>query len=608
MRIGAVPLGEDTCRFTVWAPFRQSVELHLLEPEERLVPLKAKDQGYWSAEVKGVSPGALYFYRLDREIERPDPASSLQPRGVHGPSQVVDHLAFAWNDSGWGNLPLEEMIFYEIHTGSFTPEGTFQAIISRLEDLRRLGANTLSLMPVTQFPGSRNWGYDGVQPFAVHRDYGGPEELQRLINACHERGLAVVIDVVYNHLGPEGNYHRDFGPYFTDVYRTPWGDAVNVDGPYSDEVRNYFYQNALFWMRCFHVDGLRLDAVHAIFDQSAHPFLQELAENVEQEAQRLNKPVHLIPESDLNDARLIRPRSQGGLGHSAQWADDFHHALHTLLTNERSGYYQDFGKASQLKKCLEQGYVYTWDYSPFRKRRHGSSPQDRPGRQFVVYSQNHDQVGNRRLGERLSQLASFEALKLAAGTVLLSPFLPLLFMGEEYGETAPFLYFVSHSDPELVDKVREGRKREFQHFGWREEPPDPQAEETFLRSRIDWEARWRGSHNILLTFYQQLLHLRKTLPGLKNLSKCDQRIWCSDEQRALWLLRWKGDQHLFLAFNFNTSRLDLQPELPRERWVKLLESSDQCWSGPGAGCPEVLLPDQELSIQPQSFAVFAMRI
>jgi maltooligosyltrehalose trehalohydrolase len=410
--------------------------------------------------VQGVKPGTRYFYRLDGNTERPDPASKFQPEGVHGPSQVIDPH-FVWEELHWSGIPFSHYVLYELHVGTFTAQGTFDAIVPHLDELKDLGITSIEIMPVAQFPGDRNWGYDGVYPGAVQNSYGGPEGLKRLIDACHQRGLAVTLDVVYNHLGPEGNYLCDFGPYFTDRYHTPWGAAINFDGPDSDAVRRFFIENALSWVTEFRLDALRLDAVHGIFDFSALHFLQELAAAVHEQAERLNRRIYVIAESDLNDVRLVSSPELGGYGLDAQWNDDFHHALHTLLTGERTGYYEDFGRIQDLAKAFAEGFVYSGAYSPARRRRHGNTSKDLAADRFVVCAQNHDQVGNRLKGDRLSALVSFEGLKLAAAVVLLSPFIPLLFMGEEYGETAPFPYFVSHSDPDLIEVVRRGRRAEF---------------------------------------------------------------------------------------------------------------------------------------------------
>ncbi|MBU4448409.1 MAG: malto-oligosyltrehalose trehalohydrolase, partial [Proteobacteria bacterium] len=420
--LGATYLGEGRSRFLVWAPLAEQVEVRLVSPREDIVPLQRGERGYFSAVVAGVEPGSHYFYRLNGQQDFPDPASRFQPQGVHGPSQVAARR-FSWDDGHWSGLPLRDYVIYELHVGTFTPEGTFDAVIPYLDELKELGLTALELMPVAQFPGGRNWGYDGVYPFAVQNSYGGPLGLKRLVNACHQRGLAVVLDVVYNHLGPEGNYLANYGPYFTQRYRTPWGPALNFDGPDSDEVRRFFIDNALFWSSEYHIDALRLDALHAIVDLSPQPFVAELAATVRRARERWNRKFFLMAESDLNDVRLVRSPDLGGYGLDGHWNDDFHHALHTLLTGEQTGYYADFGRLEQLAKAWREGFIYSGEYSPYRRRRHGSSSRDIAAERLVVFAQNHDQIGNRLGGERLSQLISFEALKLAAGAMLLSPFL-----------------------------------------------------------------------------------------------------------------------------------------------------------------------------------------
>jgi len=519
MKIGADYLGNGRCEFTVWAPLLKDLTVRIVSPSELIVSMKHEDGGYWKALVENTYPGSRYFYRLDNERERPDPASHFQPDGVHGPSQIVDHSSFKWTDEAWKGIPFHEMIMYELHTAAFTKEGTFDAIIQGLDYLNALGVNAIEIMPVAQFPGERNWGYDGTYPFAVQNSYGGTDGLKRLVNECHIKGIAVILDVVYNHLGPEGNYLRDFAPYFTDKYKTPWGQAINFDDAYSNDVRNYFIENALHWFGNYHMDALRLDAVHGITDMSAKPFLQELAEKVDEFSGHKERKCYLTAESNLNDSRLIRPKEQGGFCIDAQWNDDFHHCIHTLLTREHDGYYIDFGKMSHLVKSMKEGFVYSGEYSAYRKKNHGNSSRDIPAHKFIVFSQNHDQIGNRAVGGRLSQTQSFEKLKLAAGLVLLSPYIPLLFMGEEYGETAPFQYFISHSDESLIEAVRRGRREEFASFGWKGEVPDPQAESTFLNSKINIGLHQEGRHNVLFRFYKELIRLRKEVPALSNLSK-----------------------------------------------------------------------------------------
>jgi maltooligosyltrehalose trehalohydrolase len=604
--VGAWTLGEGRCRFRVWAPVAQSVEVHLLAPREHFVPLARRRRGYHEAVVDGIEAGTLYRYRLDGALERPDPASRFQPEDVHGPSQVVDSY-FDWDDGTWCGLPLRDYILYELHVGTFTAEGTFEAIIPHLPALKALGITAIELMPIAQFPGDRNWGYDGVYPFAVQRSYGGPDGLKRLVQACHRYSLAVVLDVVYNHLGPEGNYLGDYGPYYTERYKTPWGGAVNFDGPYSDEVRRFFIANALFWVTEFHIDALRLDAVHAILDHSAQPFLQELGLAVQARAEQLNRRIYAIAESALNDTRIIRPRELGGYELDAQWNDDFHHALRVLLTGDRGGYYQDFGSLEQLAKAFHEGFVYAGDYSEYRQRRHGHSSRDIPAHQFVVFAQNHDQVGNRMLGERLSQLVSLEALKLAASAVLLSPFIPLLFMGEEYGEVAPFAYFISHLDPQLVDAVRRGRREEFTSFAWQAEPPDPQDIATFRSATLNHRLRSEGHHRTLFEFYQELIRLRKELPALAQLSKEHMHVLGLEREKLLCVRRWCDAQQVWVLLHFGRAPTSLRPPWSVGEWHKWLDSAEARWGGPGSlVAPEIKSEGEvTLTLPPESCLLFA---
>lgn len=608
VNLGAAYLGEGRCRFLVWAPLAQIVEAHIVAPQERFVSLEKGDRGYHHAVLEGVEPDSLYTYRLDGQEEHPDPASRFQPQGVHSPSQVVDSH-FSWKDHHWFGLPLKDYLIYELHVGTFTPEGTFAAIFPHLGELKDLGVTAVELMPVAQFPGSRNWGYDGVYPFAVQNSYGGPEGLKRLVNACHQQGLAVVLDVVYNHLGPEGNYLGDFGFYFTGRYQTPWGLAINFDGPHSDEVRRFFIENALYWVTEFHIDALRLDAVHALFDHSAQPFLEELVEAVHQQAERVGRRVYVIAESDLNNTRLVRSCELGGFGLDAQWSDDFHHSLHALLTGEKAGYYQDFGRLQYLVKAFREGFVYAGEYSPYRQRRHGNSSRHIPAHRFVVFAQNHDRVGNRMLGERLSQLVSFEGLKLAAGLVLLSPFIPLLFMGEEYGETAPFQYFISHSDPALIEAVRQGRREEFAAFRWQGELPDPQAEATFQRANLNLRLRREGRHRVLREFYKELIRLRREIPALAQMSKETMDVIGYEKEKVLFVRRWSGDNEVFTVFNFGNAPVSVALSVPQGRWHKRLDSADERWQGPGSPVPAVLTSDGEVSLTlpAQAFVLFLGR-
>jgi len=600
--LGAAYLGEGRCRFCVWAPLSEKVAVHVISPKKRVIPLRSGERGYHHGIVEGVPPGTRYRYRLGGGRERPDPASRFQPQGVHGPSGVVDSR-FPWDDGRWRGLPLRDYIIYELHAGLFSTEGTFEGVIPRLEELRDLGITAIELMPVAQFPGSRNWGYDGVYPFAVQNSYGGPEGLKNLVNACHRRELAVILDVVYNHLGPEGNYLADFGPYFTERYRTPWGWAINFDGAHSNEVRRFFIENAIYWIREFHIDALRIDAVHAIMDFSARPFLEELACAVHEEAEESNRGIFIIAESTLNDPRVIQPRERGGWGLDAQWNDDFHHALHALLTGEHDGYYRDFGELEHLGKAFREGFVYSGEYSAFRERSHGRSSRHLPAHQFVVFAQNHDQVGNRMRGERLSGLVSFEALKLAAGAVLTSPFIPLLFMGEEYGEESPFAYFVDHADPALIEAVRTGRREEFRAFTWQGEVPDPQDRETFSQCKLKWHHRGKGPSRALLGFYRHLIRLRKEIPALGHLSKEGIEVWRAEE--GLLLVRRRHEEsHVCALMNFSSRELAYRIEFGPGRWRKLIDSSEKRWMGPGSSMPGWCQSGRSTTIQAMGFALY----
>jgi maltooligosyltrehalose trehalohydrolase len=569
-----------------------------------MVRMESAGRGYYRAAVEGVVPGGRYFYRLDGGPDRPDPASRCQADGVHGPSEVID-CHFPWTDAGWGGLPLEDYLIYETHIGTFTPEGTFDAAIRRLDELKELGVTAFEVMPVAQFPGARNWGYDGVFPYAAQDTYGGAAGLKRLVDACHARGLAAIIDVVYNHLGPEGNYLCDFGPYFTNRHRTPWGEAVNFDGRGSDEVRRYFVENALQWIEEFHFDAIRVDAVHAIFDQSAYPFLRQLAGAVREAGRRLGRNVYTIGEDDLNDVRLILPERENGHGFDAQWNDDFHHAVHAQLTGERSGYYEDFGPVSAIAKAMREAFVYTGEYSAFRGRTQGSATARARASQFVVFAQNHDQAGNRMLGERLSALVPFEKLKLAAGLVLLSPYIPMLFMGEEYGETAPFLYFVDHGDPALIEAVRKGRREEFAEFRWKTEPPDPASEETFLRSKLNYAKAGEGRHKMLREFYAELIRIRRSTPALAVPDKRSVEATASDERRLLWLRRWNGGEEALAVFHFGD--VEIEAEAPAGCWRKMLDSAEARWGGGGGRAPGLLGPQggARLPLPAASFALFS---
>jgi maltooligosyltrehalose trehalohydrolase len=534
-------------RFRVWAPRPTTVELML--PGERL-EMTRHDDGWWSRDVDHAGPGYDYGYSLDGGPPRPDPRSAWQPAGVDGPSRVLDHSAFVWSDRGWRGVYLPSAVLYELHVGTFTPEGTFDAVVSRLDHLVALGIDAIELLPVAEFSGDRGWGYDGVDLFAPHHCYGGPDGLKRLVDACHARGVGVVMDVVYNHLGPAGNYLSEFGPYFTDRHATNWGDAVNFDGPDSTEVRSFVVDNALMWLRDYHCDGLRLDAVHAIVDTSALPILEQLGAAVDELAGHARRPLFVIAESDLNDPKFVRGRAVdgGGYGLDAVWADEFHHALHAVLTGETIGYYQDFGTLELLAKALRQAWVYAGDYSPFRRRIHGRPPVGLGGERFVVFLQNHDQVGNRATGDRITDSVPIGRAMIGAALVLLGSFVPLLFQGEEWAASTPFRYFTDHQDPELGAAVSNGRRREFSSFGWSpEQVPDPQDPETFLASKLQWGEQSSAPHVLMLDWYRSLISLRRNIPTLTD-GRQDRVRTSFDEERR-WLVVERAP--ITIAANFD---------------------------------------------------------
>ncbi|MCF7762730.1 MAG: malto-oligosyltrehalose trehalohydrolase [Verrucomicrobia bacterium] len=603
-QLGARLQPNGSCDFLVWAPRCKQVDIRILETKDAVIPMTRLDRGYFTANVPDTSAGARYFYRLNGTSELPDPASRSQPDGVHQASEVTDP-EFEWTDGNWFGIALSQYVIYELHPGTFTPEGTFDAIIPHLPGLRELGITAIELMPVAQFPGNRNWGYDGVYPYAVQNSYGGGAGLKRLVNACHAAGLAVVLDVVYNHLGPEGNYLGAYAPYFTGRYKTPWGEALNFDGADSDEVRRYFIENALQWQDEFHLDALRLDAVHAIRDFSAIPFLEELVDRTRERSELLNRRFHLIAESDMNMARHILPQQLGGYGLHAQWSDDFHHAIHSLVTGERTGYYEDFGGVLPLAKAWKQGYTYTGEYSVHRRHRHGSSSANTSLKQFVVCCQNHDQVGNRKLGERLGALTTFEGQKLAAGAVILSACIPMLFMGEEYGDPAPFHYFISHSDPGLIQAVRKGRIEEFAAFAWKGDVKDPQDEATFNSCKLNHALAADGRHRQLREFYRELLRLRRELPAIAQADRHSIEMQVSENEHTLWIRYPEPGNEVAVLLNFSEKPAPIALPLAAGPWTRQIDSADLCWAGPGSQVSQQFESEGrvELVLQPRSVVV-----
>ncbi len=572
-------------RWRVWAPAAEHVELVLIDADrKRIRSMESEAGGYFRHVENSTRDGQRYAFCLAGGVELPDPASLFQPDGVHGPSAVVDTGAFQWTDRRWTGIPWKEIVFYELHVGTFTPQGTFEAIIERLPELKRLGVTAIELMPVAQFPGTRNWGYDGVHPYAAQNSYGGPRGLQRLVNACHEVGLAIFLDVVYNHLGPEGNYLAQFGPYFTDRYKTGWGAALNYDGPQSDPVRDYVLDNVRMWLEEFHFDGLRLDAVHAIYDLGARHILRDIQTAADRVSRRTGRSAYIIAESDQNDPRLLYPVEKGGYGLQGVWSDDFHHCVHVCLTGEAQGYYQDYPGPHNLATVLERPFLYAGQYSQCRKRKHGTDPSGLSGDRFIVCIQNHDQVGNRAQGDRFGTLLTTAQRKLAASLLLLSPHLPLIFMGEEYAEENPFPFFCSFTDPSLRKAVREGRMAEFASFAWQGAVLDPGDEATFLRARLSWSWPEQSERAFLRRMYQDLLYARRNCPALKDFDRRSARLISTEGRSAvLELVRGSADTgHLQIFFNLG----DAVWQLPVMRaTVKCLFRSESARYG-GTGSAE----------------------
>jgi maltooligosyltrehalose trehalohydrolase len=562
----------------VWAPKASRVSINT---SELLLELEPEPFGYWSLHTKQIKPGDLYWFILDNDQKLADPSSLSQPDGVHGGSLAIS-TDYTWTDQSWENIPLQDYILYEIHTATFSDTGDFQGIANHIDHLIDLGITAIELMPVASFPGKRNWGYDGVFPFSVQESYGGAAGLQQLVDLCHQKGLAVILDVVYNHIGPEGNYLDSFGPYFTAQYKTPWGNAINFDDKGSDGVRNYVIENVLMWFRDFHIDALRLDAVHAIKDFGARHILEEIKLYTDLLMEQTGRKHYLMVECDLNDPRYITSIDENGLGMNAQWVDEFHHALRVTAGEPAKGYYKDFSGIEHLAKSYTDAYVYTGMYSVEREKTFGRKACGKAGSQFIVFSQNHDQTGNRMLGERTSKLFSFEMYKLLAGAVLFSPFLPLLFMGEEWGETNPFLYFVDHSDPDLIKQVRNGRKQEFAAMFDEGETPDPQDEATFNQSRLNWELTGEPRHSTIFRYYQHLIFLRKKYLSFAAHESPKVSVSVLETQNSLLLERKCSDQSnlVWCVLNFSAEPLVLNIPDHIRILKELVNSASITWLGP----------------------------
>jgi maltooligosyltrehalose trehalohydrolase len=574
--------------FTVWAPKAKKMSVEIGEQSYTMTGPDAK--GWWSAKVDGAGAGTDYAFLLnDDTTAYPDPRGAWQPNGVHSASRIVDHKAFQWTDKTWQGPPLTGAVIYELHVGTFTREGTFDAAIEKLPFLFELGITHIEVLPVAAFPGDFGWGYDGVALFAVRHPYGGPDGLKRFVDACHAHGLGVLIDVVYNHFGPVGNYANNFGPYLTNNHRTPWGDAVNFEGACSDEVRRFFCDNALMWMRDYHVDGLRLDAVHEFMDRSAIHFMEQLSAEVDVLSSTLGRRLVLIAESDLNDPRVVTPREARGYGMDAQWSDDFHHALFTILHEDQGkGYYDDFGSFANLAKSMTSAFVYDGAYSSYRNRSHGRPVGGLSAHHFVAFIQNHDQIGNRAIGDRLEHMVGMDRAKVAAGLVLTSPFIPMLFQGEEFAASTPFQYFADHEDGEMRKAVSDGRKREFAAFGWdAADIPDPESVETFNRSKLDWSEVHEGRHEEMLRWTTDLIRIRRKSFSLNDGDLGHTHV-AFDEQKR-WMAVDRGQVKIVCNLGEGAAEFDI----PTGYTLLLASASD------------IFVEDGKTSLPPAALAIFS---
>jgi maltooligosyltrehalose trehalohydrolase len=585
----------------VWAPLHKKVEVFLVDKNKKL-HLEKNDLGFWTGKSNELKPQDLYKIVLNEENHLPDPASLSQPEGVHGSSQALDINSFSWSDSNWNNIPLADYIIYELHSGTFTEEGNFTGIARKLDFLKELGITAIELMPLAQFPGERNWGYDGVYPFAIQNSYGGIKAFQKLVDTCHEKGIAVIVDVVYNHLGPEGNYLSAFAPYFTEKYKTPWGSAINFDDEYCYGVRQYFIENVLMWFRDLHVDALRLDAVHAIKDFSSTHILQEIRFHIDELIKQTERNHYLIVESDLNDPKFINSVSKGGFGMDAQWVDEFHHALRVTAGGDKTGYYSDFNGIKDLAKAYKDAYVYDGQYSQHRKTFFGVPAKKNEGQQFIVFSQNHDQVGNRMFGERSSELYSFETQKLLASAVMFSPYIPMIFMGEEWSALQRFQYFVSHTDPELAEAVRKGRKAEFAAFQEEGESPDPMSVETFNNSKLQWHSINEEPHATMLKFYKKLISIRKSEPALNNCDRNNLEVEYNTEDNLIILKRNNRRYGMICFLNFSHNTFKKQNKFNRNLSL-LFNSASPEWNG-DYEAPSTVQEGNEITIAAESILVF----
>lgn len=558
---------DSSIEVNVWAPFKKKVDLKIVAPIEKIVPMDKCANGYHTVRINQPIEIFDYYFILDEEHSFPDPASHWQPQGVVGPSRVYPFSQFHWEDSKWKGIPLKEAIIYEIHVGTFTPAGTFQGIIDKIPYFKEMGINTIELMPVATFSGDRNWGYDGVYLYAPHECYGGPKGLQELVNRCHQNNIAVVMDVVYNHLGPEGNFLHEFGPYFTEKYSTPWGSAINYDESYSLNVREFVINNALHWLEKYHIDGLRLDAIHAIFDQSAYPILEELADRFHDKAKLLGKDAWLIAESDLNDPKYVQSKKNMGIGLDAQWNDDFHHCLEAYVGKKSFGYFRDYGSIYDLTKAITEGFVQDGKWSEFRQRYHGKPSTEIPLNKLVNFLQNHDQIANASQGKRIASYLDIDQLMVTATILMLSPGIPMLFMGQEWGTNSPFYFFTSFTDEALGKAVTQGRKEEYASLGVDGNFHDPQQKETFFKSKLDWSVRNESLYKQVSECYKSLISLRKN--QLQDIEKSSITTFIDKDNKS-FLISYSRDSRPCLHFAVNLSRKPVEIGINQKTSVNTL--------------------------------------
>jgi maltooligosyltrehalose trehalohydrolase len=602
-RIGPNFQKNGKCKFTVWAPNVSNIALHIVYPENKLIPLRKKKNSYWVCKMENIDSNCLYYYRINKTIERPDPASKFQPYGVSGPSQVLVHSDFVWQDENWQGCKFKKLVIYELHVGTFSSIGTYHGVISKLNYLVDLGVNCIELMPVAEFSGSRNWGYDGVFLFAPHNSYGTPSELKELVQACHLNGLSVILDVVYNHLGPEGSGLDIYGPYLSTKNITPWGKAFNFTEKYNKDVRNYFFENAFSWLRDYHFDVLRIDSIDNICKYGATSFLKDLNKKVKELSKHLGNKKFLIAESDMNDPDIITPIKKGGIGFKAQWSNEFHHFNHTILTGERDGYYSQYGKMENLVSFIKEKSVFHSKHKNNQNQEKSFSnckPQ-----QFIIYLQNHDQIGNRPYGERLSSLVGIEAQKLAAGLMFIMPHIPLLFMGEEYAEDAPFLFFIDYQSEKLLSQIGINREKEFAGFISSAIPNNPSNLLAFTNSRLKWFSVEDKKNFTMFNYYKSLILLKKSHPVLRMHKNSRISVSCKSNSRVILFKRWWKEKQILAIMNFSKSPMQINIPFKKGKWSKILDSSDTYWAGKGSEIPkEIDSGNMKIMMQALSIVIF----